>query len=84
MLVPIPLRLKLIQTVINKRQSAYDLFERANHGMTPIDEQREMAAVTAFSGESRLRPHIVVVLTYNDWILAKMTEIRPELTLLRS
>jgi hypothetical protein len=47
-------RLKLIQNVINKMASAHDLFERANHGMTPIAEQREMAAVTAFSGEAVL------------------------------
>jgi hypothetical protein len=51
------------------------LSEPANHGMTPIAEQRKMAAATAFSGGLRWRQHIVAVLPYNDWILIKIRDI---------
>jgi hypothetical protein len=50
---PNPVLLKLMQTGINKMLSAYDLFKRANHGISPIAEQHEMAVVTAFSEELR-------------------------------
>jgi hypothetical protein len=54
---------------------AYDLSELANHSMTPIAEQRKMAAATAFSGGLMSRRYIVVVLPYNDWILVKIRDI---------
>ena len=50
---------------------AYDLSEQANHGMTPVTEQRKMAAAIAFSGA----PAYSGCASYNDWILIKIRDI---------